>query len=258
MSQRNKAVGKSVGLFATCLVDLVRPEIGFSAASLLADAGFEVQVPKSQTCCGQPQFNSGDLAGTRKLARRFLKTFESFDYVVVPSGSCAATVKIHYPEVLADDLTHESQVADMAAKTYELTEFLTEVADCQIVAEYSASCTYHDSCSGYRELGIRTQPRMLLDQVEGLKMTECNESSACCGFGGTFCVKYPQISARIAAEKAENVERSGADTLLGGDLGCLMNIAGTLRRRGSQIQVRHVAEVLAGLGNAPAIGQPQK
>ena len=247
-----------VGLFATCLVDMVRPEVGFAAASLIQQAGFHVDVPVSQTCCGQPHYNSGALMDTVRVAERFVRVFEDYDYVVAPSGSCTAMIKIHYPEILAESPKFAQRAKDLAFKSYELTEFLTDVADFKLETRLADHFTYHDSCSGYRELGIRHQPRQLLRQIQELTLTECNDSSACCGFGGTFCVKYPQISARIATEKAQNIENSGADTLLGGDLGCLMNIAGTLRRRGSNIRVMHVAEVLAGRADQPAIGQPRK
>ena len=244
----------TVGLFATCLVDLVRPQIGFAAAKLLEAAGCVVEVPKSQTCCGQPLFNSGDAKRSRKIALQFLNQFRLFDYVVVPSGSCAAMVTIHYPELFMDDPKLFELSEMIALKTYELTQFLDEVVHFPVHAQYEGTCTYHDSCSGFRELGIQSQPRRLIAQVDGLSLVECQESAACCGFGGTFCVKYPQISARIATEKAQNIEQTGAQTLLGGDLGCLMNISGTLSRRNANIHVRHVAEVLAET-SGPAIGR---
>ena len=254
----NHLNGMRVGLFATCLVDLMRPEVGFAAAALIENAGFEIDVPPTQTCCGQPLYNSGDLIGTRKIADKLIETFCDYDYIVAPSGSCAAMIKVHIPQLFDDKFPEQSKKAQgIAAKTYELTQFLTEVTDLNISAEYQHNCTYHDSCSGFRELGIRYSPRKLLSEVRGLTLTECNDSSACCGFGGTFCIKYPQISANIAAEKAGNVKQTGADTLLGGDLGCLMNIAGTLSRQGSNIRVLHVAEVLAGHGDNSAIGNPK-
>ncbi len=258
MARKTDLSGKSVGLFATCLVDLIRPEIGFAAAKLIESAGFELDVPRTQTCCGQPLYNSGDFSGARKIARKLIDTFAGFDFVVAPSGSCAAMIKIHIPELLAEDsgnTFHKAQA--VSEKTYELTEFLTMVEGFEVSSEYQGRCTYHDSCSGFRELGIRNAPRTLLDSVQGLTLTECSESTSCCGFGGTFCVKYPEISTQIATEKAKNVQATGADTLLGGDLGCLMNIAGTLSRMGSDIRVLHVAEVLAGFGQNPAIGQPR-
>lgn len=249
---------ETVGLFATCLVDLIRPEVGFATASLLEKAGFEVDVPKSQTCCGQPLLNNGDLLGTKKIAKRFLDVFESYDYIVAPSGSCAATVILHYPEIFENDRTQLARSKTIAKKTYELTQFLTKVAAFETDSEFHSNCTYHDSCSGYRELRIYREPRKLLSNVKGIELTECFESFACCGFGGTFCVKYPEISVHITQEKVQNIEQTQSDALLGGDLGCLMNIAGLLQRRGSKVKVLHVAEVLSGRGNVPGIGQSGK
>lgn len=248
----------TVALFATCLVDLIRPQVGFAAAKLIEDAGFALDVPRTQTCCGQPLYNSGDFNGTRKIARKLIDTFVDYDYVVAPSGSCAAMIKLHIPDLFAnDDVEVHRKALEIADRTYELTEFLFNIAKVNIHANYQDSCTYHDSCSGFRELGIYRTPRALLDMVDGLTLTECQESTACCGFGGTFCVKYPQISAQIAAEKTQYIKATNANTLLGGDLGCLMNIAGMLSRQGSSIRVLHIAEVLAGYGNNPAIGEPQ-
>lgn len=255
---KSSNVLETVGLFATCLVDLVRPEVGFATASLLENAGFKVDVPQSQTCCGQPLFNNGDLSGTKKIAMRFFDVFEAYDYIVVPSGSCAATVILHYPEIFEKNPTQLKRAKAIASRTYELTQFLTKVTDFETDSEFHSNCTYHDSCSGNRELGIYREPRKLLSKVNGVKLTECEESSACCGFGGTFCVKYPEISVRIAQEKVQNIERTRARTLLGGDLGCLLNIAGLLRRGNSQVQVLHLAEVLSGHGNVPGIGRSKQ
>jgi len=255
---RDGSDGQSVGLFATCLVDLIRPEVGFAAAKLIADEGFKVDVPVAQTCCGQPLYNSGHFAGTRKIARQLIDTFIGYDYIVVPSGSCAAMIRIHIPELFSNDSGDwQAKAQSLADRTFELTEFLSTVAQASISVHYPNSCTYHDSCSGFRELGIQRSPRALLEGIEGLTLTECKESTACCGFGGTFCVKYPHISTQITAEKVRNIEATGANLLLGGDLGCLMNIAGLLSRQGSKTRVLHVAEVLAGCGDNSAIGQPR-
>ncbi len=258
MAETGKSSGKSVGLFATCLVDLMRPEVGFASAKLIKDAGFELDVPRTQTCCGQPLYNNGDFQGTRKIGRKLIETFIGYDYVVVPSGSCAAMIKIHIPELFSEeagDLYNNAKA--IANKTYELTEFLVAFGGSEIAVSYLGACTYHDSCSGFRELGIHTSPRELLRRVEGLTLTECRESTACCGFGGTFCVKYPEISTQIVSEKVQNIQETGAQTVLGGDLGCLMNIAGFLSRQDSDIRVLHVAEVLAGCGDNSAIGKPR-
>ncbi len=246
----------TVGLFVTCLVDAIRPGIGFAAIELLEEAGCRVEVPQNQTCCGQPAFNSGDDAATMALARQTIAAFEGFDYVVLPSGSCAGTIRHGYPELLAGDPEWGPRAAALAAKTHEITSFLVDVMGFRPEGRrLQASATYHDSCSGLRELGVAAQPRALLSAVAGLEMRPLEGNDVCCGFGGTFCVKYPAISNGIVTEKAEAIEKTGADLLLAGDLGCLMNMAGKLKRQGSAIRVRHVAEVLAGMTDHPAIGE---
>jgi len=255
----NKDIGAGakprVGLFLTCLVDLMRPAVGFAAVKLLEDAGCIVEVP-AQTCCGQPAYNSGDRATTRALAEQAIATFESYDYVVAPSGSCAGTLKTHYPELFAGDAAWIPRVERFCAKTYELLSFLVDVRNVsKIDAAFEGAVTYHDSCSGLRELGIKTQPRQLLAGVRGLELKEMHDADVCCGFGGTFCVKYPDISNTIVTKKAGHIAATGAHTLLAGDLGCLMNMAGKLQRLGAQVAVRHVAEVLAGMTDQPAIGE---
>jgi L-lactate dehydrogenase complex protein LldE len=245
-----------VGLLVTCLVDLMRPSIGFAAVKLLEDAGCVVEVP-AQTCCGQPAFNSGDRATARTLARQVMHAFSGFDYVVVPSGSCGGTVVKHYPEMFAEDPGLLREARALADKTHELISFLTDIMGVTGVdARFDGTVTYHDSCSGLRELGIRAQPRRLLDSVAGLDLVEMTDADVCCGFGGTFAVKYGEISNAIVERKADRVVESGARTLVAGDLGCLLNMAGKLSRRGSPTEVRHVAEILAGMTDEPAIGRP--
>jgi len=245
-----------VGLFVTCLVDLFRPTAGFAAVKLLADAGCEVTVPRDQTCCGQPAFNSGDRRTTTRLARRVIETFDLFDYLVLPSGSCASMIRQHYPELFEDDPAWQTRAEALAGRTWELTSFMTEVLGVtEVEARLDATATYHDSCHGLRELGVRDQPRQMLTSVDGLELKEMGSSEVCCGFGGTFCVRYPEISVRMAAEKAARIEATGADLVLGGDVACLMNIAGVLKPQGSTVQVRHVAEVLAGMCDTPGIGE---
>ena len=244
-----------VGLFVTCLVDLIRPAVGFAAVKLLEDAGCTVEVP-TQTCCGQPAFNSGDRATTRAIAEQVITAFEPFDYVVAPSGSCAGMIKAHYPELFAGDAAWAPRVEMFCAKTYELISFLVDVRGVKkFDATFVGVVTYHDSCSGLRELGIKAQPRKLLAGVAGLTLTEMHDADVCCGFGGTFCVKYPDISNTIVTKKAEHIAATGAATLLAGDLGCLMNMAGKLQRLGKPVVARHVAEVLAGMAGEPAIGE---
>lgn len=243
-----------VGLFATCLVDLFRPSIGFAAAKLLEESGCEVVVPP-QTCCGQPAYNSGDRQTARALAQQMMDAFSGCDYIVAPSGSCGGMIARHYPELFEDEPQLSRRARDFASRTYELVSFLTDVRGMtSVAARYEGRVTYHDSCSGLRELGIQSQPRALLASMPGVELVEMAESDVCCGFGGTFAVKYGEISDAIVGKKAAHVSASGAPLLLAGDLGCLMNMAGKLSRTGSPVAVRHVAEVLAGLTDEPPIG----
>lgn len=245
-----------VGLFVTCLVDAIRPRIGFATLQVLEEAGCIVEVPEAQTCCGQPALNSGDASDAADLARRAVAAFEGFDYVVLPSGSCAGTVRTHYPELLAGDPVWGPRAVALAERTFEITSFLADVLRWRPAGRaLHASATYHDSCAGLRELGVRAQPRRLLGAVAGLEMRPLDGNEVCCGFGGTFCVKYPAISNAIVEEKAAAIERTGADLLLAGDLGCLMNMAGKLHRRGARARCYHTVEVLAGMADGPAIGE---
>ncbi|MCG8355402.1 MAG: (Fe-S)-binding protein [Kiloniellales bacterium] len=247
--------GPSIGLFVTCLVDLIRPSVGFAAVELLERAGCRVEVPRAQTCCGQPAYNSGDRGDTKAIAAGVIEAFAGFDYVVAPSGSCSAMIKEHYPALFADEPAMAEKARDLAERTHELISFLADVRGVSAVeARCTAAATYHDSCSGLRELGVKAQPRALLGSVEGLALKEMPDAEVCCGFGGTFCVKYPDISNVMVEKKAEAIESTGAELLLAGDLGCLLNMAGKLKRRGTPSAVRHVAEVLAGRLDEPAIG----
>ncbi|MEA3291898.1 MAG: (Fe-S)-binding protein [Pseudomonadota bacterium] len=244
----------TVGLLVTCLADLVRPEVGFAAVDLLRQAGCRVEVPR-QTCCGQPAYNSGDENSARALARQVIEAFEAFDYLVAPSGSCAAMVRCHYPDLFANDLGWQRRARDLAGRSHELLDFLVNVMRFELPAtRFDGVCTYHDSCSGLRELNIKAQPRRLLESVEGLQLREMENAEVCCGFGGTFCVKYPEISAEMADRKLDGIGQTGADYLLGGDLGCLLNIAGRAKRLGKPLKVYHVAELLAGRMETPPIG----
>jgi L-lactate dehydrogenase complex protein LldE len=246
-----------VALFVTCLVDLYRPTVGFAALKLLERAGCQVEVPRAQTCCGQPAYNSGDRATARDIARGILDAFGGYDYVVVPSGSCGGMLREHFPHLFEDDPNLTVRAQALGAKTYELVSFLTDVMGVRRVeTAYAGTATYHDGCSGLRELGVKAQPRALLGSVAGLTLTEMAEPEVCCGFGGTFCVKYPAISVRMVGDKTRDIAATGADTLLAGDMGCLLNMAGKLKREGSAVKVRHVAEVLAGVTNeVPPIGE---
>lgn len=245
-----------VGLFVTCLVNAMRPNIGFAALKLLEEAGCRVEVPDKQTCCGQPAFNSGDFGSTAMLARQFIAQFEPYDFVVAPSGSCVGMTRVHYEEALQDDPEWAERARRLGERTFEITSFLVDVMHYVPQGRsLPASATYHDSCSGLRELGVFRQPRELLKEVDGLEMRPLEGNDVCCGFGGTFCVKYPTISNAVVEDKAKAVENTGADLLLGGDLGCLMNMAGKLSRREAKVRVLHTIEVLAGMADVPAIGE---
>ena len=248
--------GPRVGLFVTCLVDLVRPSIGFAAVKLLEAAGCDVEVPTAQTCCGQPAYNSGDKPTTAALAHQTIEAFEGCDFVVAPSGSCAAMLKKHYPALLADDKIWAPRAKVFAAKVHELISFLVDVRGMTTVEQQlAATATYHDSCSGLRELDIKEQPRRLLGSVKGLKVVEMTDCETCCGFGGTFAIKYGDISNAMVEKKCANIVEANTDLMLAGDLGCLLNMAGKLRRQGKHVAVRHVAEVLAGEMTEPPIGE---
>ena len=251
--------GPRVALFVTCLVDLMRPAVGFAAVELLERAGCRVEVPAAQTCCGQPAYNSGDDKDARAIARRTIDAFAGYDYVVAPSGSCAGMLKMHYPEMFEGDAEWEPKAREFAARVFELMQFLSGVIGFQAaLAPLAAKATYHDSCSGLRELGIKSEPRKLLAGVAGLEIAEGAEAETCCGFGGLFCVKYPDVSTGMVDAKIDDLEKTGAEMVLGGDLGCLMNMAGRLKRRGSKMVARHAAEVLAGYSDLEPIAAPQE
>ena len=262
-TSRARAAPPRVGLFVTCLVDLYRPSTGFAAMHLLEAAGCEVAVPRGQTCCGQPAFNSGDAGTTRAIARSIIARFEDFDYLVAPSGSCAGMIRRHLPGLFAGDPGWRERAEGLAGRAWELTSFLVDVCGVPAAERLRGAeaprgvrrATYHDSCSGLRELGVRDQPRRLLAGVAGLDLVEMPDAEVCCGFGGTFCVKYPGVSGRMVSEKVENIAAAGADAVLAGDVGCLLNIAGRMRREGRAGRVFHVAEVLAGMADR-GIGEP--
>jgi L-lactate dehydrogenase complex protein LldE len=245
-----------VGLFVTCLVDLFRPNVGFASVKLLEDTGCRVEVPQGQTCCGQPAYNNGDVVHAKQIARQVITAFQDYDYVVAPSGSCTGMLKQHYTQLFQDDPQWQHRAQDFSQRCHELLSFLSDIRGMDSIdARYEGRITYHDSCSSLRELGVHAQPRKLLHKVQGLDLIEMDETNICCGFGGTFCVKYPEISGRMVSDKVNNIRNSEADTVLAADLGCLLNIAGRLKREGSPIRAYHTAEVLANMTNIPAIGE---
>ena len=255
-SQIHSESNDSVALFVTCLVDMFRSSVGFASLRLLRQAGVTPQVPTGQTCCGQPAFNHGDQRTARAIARRVIDAFEPFTQVVVPSGSCGGMLRLHYPALFADDAHWAPRARRFAAKVWELSEWLCEHGVALNVALPSCA-TYHHSCSAQREMQVFRQPLDLLAQVRDLEMKPLDAPEACCGFGGAFCVKYPEISGRLVSDKLADVARQHTEYLIGGDLGCLLNIAGRASRLGQTIKVMHYAEILAGMADAPDIAQPK-
>ena len=237
-----------LALYVTCLVDLMRPSVGFAALRLLEAAGCEVIVPEGQTCCGQPAWSAGDRGLASDLAQKAIAELEGYDYVVIPSGSCTDQIRNVYPQLLADDPLWAPRARSLAERAYELTCFLVDVLKISTVpSEFDGSVTYHDSCKGLRALGIKQQPRELLRCVPGLSVKEMTDCEECCGFGGAFSVNFGEVSTRIVDRKCDSITAAGADAVVGGDLGCLLNIEGRLRRRGDETtRVLHIAEVLAG------------
>ncbi len=237
-----------VALYVTCLVDLMRPSVAFASLRLLEAAGCEVIVPEGQTCCGQPAWSAGERALAVDLAKKAIAELEGYDHVVIPSGSCADQLRNVYPQLFADDPVWGPRARMLAERAYELTSFLVDVLKVPAVPnQFDGSVTYHDSCKGLRGLGIKRQPRDLLQRVKGLSLKEMSECEECCGFGGAFSVKFGDVSTKIVDRKCDSIAAAGADALVGGDLGCLMNIEGRLRRRGDETtRVLHIAEVLAG------------
>lgn len=247
-----------VALFVTCLVDLMRPNVGFATVKLLEQAGCRVEVPELQTCCGQPAYNSGDFDDTQQIARQVIAAFEDYDYVVAPSGSCVGMIKDHYPRLFDTDAGWRNRAEGLAERCYEIVSFLYDVLGVDdLGVTHAGTVTYHDSCSGLRELGIHRQPRALLAKVSDLELEEMADSNVCCGFGGLFCLKYPKISEHLVSDKVANIADTGAGTVLGGDLGCLLNIAGRIKRERGATKVFHVAELLAGMTDVPAIGDAE-
>jgi len=244
-----------VGLLITCLADLFRPQVGFAAVKLLRQAGCDVEVPL-QSCCGQPAYNAGDAKDAAALAKNVIGAFEPYEYAVVPSGSCAGMLRLHYPLLFKDDAAWRARANALADKTHELFSFLVNVRGMIAVdAECPGVAAYHDSCSSLRENGVTSEPRLLLASVRGLTVKDFHDTEVCCGFGGFFSLKYPEISARMADDKLADGTNTGAELIVGGDLGCLLHLAGRFLRRGGNVKVRHAAEVLAGMVDEPAIGE---
>ena len=235
-----------VALFVTCLGDVFYPEVGEAVVRVLRRLGVEVDFPTAQTCCGQPAFNAGFRDQARAVARHQLEVLAPYEYVVVPSGSCASMFRVFYPELFAGDATLDARANALAERVYEFSEFIVRVLGVSDVgAAYEGKVAYHASCHLLRELGVDEPPQRLLQSVRGAEATPMDLESQCCGFGGTFAVKYPDISDAMLKKKIDSLKRAGADTLVSCDAGCLMHIAGRLRRQGDRIRVMHLAELLS-------------
>lgn len=235
-----------VSLFVTCIVDQFFPRVGLAMAEVLERLGYLVEFPEAQTCCGQPAFNTGYREEARRVARHFLDVFADADYVVVPSGSCTSMIACHYEELFARDAAMLDRVRRLKPRVWEFSQFLLEVARVEDVgARLPAVVTYHDSCHALRELGIRAGPRRLLARVRDLELREMPASQECCGFGGTFSVKFPEVSASMVRTKIEAIRQTGADYVVSVDASCLMQIQGAMNRAGLSVGTLHLAEVLA-------------
>jgi L-lactate dehydrogenase complex protein LldE len=235
-------------LLITCLGDALFPDVGVATVRLLRRLGVAVDFPEAQTCCGQPHFNSGYHGEARELARHTLRTFDNGQTVVIPSGSCAAMIKLEYPELFHDDPVWRPRALDMARRTHELSDFLVNVLGREDVdARFDGRVTYHMACH-LRGLGLLTEPERLLMRVKGLEYVKLERADECCGFGGSFAVRYPGISGAMVQDKATFIDKAGVSAVVATDAGCLMNIAGCLRRRGSAVRALHLAQVLENTG----------
>ncbi len=236
-----------VSVFATCIIDQLFPQVGMAMCQVLERIGYEVDFPEEQTCCGQPAFNTGYRDEARQVARHFLKVFRGADYIVVPSGSCTAMITHHYPELFARESPLLAETERLLPRIREFSTFLLEVARVEDVgARFDGVVTFHDSCHGLRELGIKQGPRRLLAQVRGLTLREMEPPEECCGFGGTFAVKFPEVSGGMARAEIEAIQKTGAEAVVGIDSSCLLHLGGVLARAGLDIRTLHLAEVLAG------------
>lgn len=239
-------MAKRVSLFVTCIVDQLFPNVGMAMADVLERIGYKVDFPEAQTCCGQPAFNTGYRREARQVACYFLDVFRDCEYVVVPSGSCTSMVSHHFPELFQKDSGRLSEARALAPKVFEFSRFLIEVAAVEDVgARLEDVVTYHDSCHALREFGIKQGPRRLLSRVRGLELREMDIAEECCGFGGTFSVKFPEVSGGMARSKIDSIVRTGARTVVSIDSSCLMQLQGALSRAGLPVRTMHLAEVLA-------------
>lgn len=242
----SRLVSSRVSLFVTCIVDQVFPQVGIAMTEVLERLGYQVDFPEAQTCCGQPAFNTGYVDEARKMARHFLDVFRDSEYIVVPSGSCTSMIAHHFSHVFQHDPKALAEVHALEPRVWEFSQFLLEVAGAEDVgARFDGVVTYHDGCHALRELRIKSGPRKLLSNVRGLTLSEMGAAEECCGFGGTFSVKFPDVSGAMARTKMESIHKTGAATIVSVDSSCLMQLQGVIDRAGLPIRTMHLAEVLA-------------
>jgi len=235
----------NASIFITCLVDQLYPEVGQSMVNILRKLGVNLDFPKEQTCCGQPAFNSGYHREAKDMARRYMKIFKGNNYIIVPSGSCGAMIRVFYNQLFQDEPDVLSELEELSSRVFEFSEFLVQILGITDVdGKLNGDVTYHDCCHLRRELGIISQPRDLIKSVKGINFVELNQSDVCCGFGGTFAIKYPDISGAILDQKIRNIKNSGADILVANDTSCLMHMRGSFSRLGLDIEAMHIAEFL--------------
>jgi L-lactate dehydrogenase complex protein LldE len=239
-------MASKVSLFVTCIIDQLFPSVGIAAAEVLERLGYQVDFPEAQTCCGQPAFNSGYRQDARRVARHFIDVFQNSKYIVVPSGSCTSMVSHHFADIFRNEPELLQAAHEMEPRVYEFSRFLLEVAKVEEVgARFEGVVTYHDSCHALRELGVKAGPRRLLANVKGLTLKEMDIADECCGFGGTFSVKFPEVSGGMVRTKVDSIARTGAGAVVSIDSSCLMQIQGALSRAGMPVRTLHLAEVLA-------------
>ncbi len=242
-------MAKTIALFVTCLTDQYYPRVGWAVVRILEKLGHRVEFPEAQTCCGQPFFNNGYMAESKELAKKFIEVFEAYDWIVTPSGSCCAMVREQFHELLHGDPVWGERMEKVRSRTYEFVEFLTKVekfdaSKLAVPASAAGEFTYHYTCH-LRGLGLKDEGKEMLKSLGGVKFVELEKSEQCCGFGGTFAIKYPQISGAIVEDKIKCIEKTGAGVTVCNDAGCSMNISGMCNRHGVKTKVRHIAEILA-------------
>jgi L-lactate dehydrogenase complex protein LldE len=242
----NSTPKRSAALFITCLADQFAPQVGECVVTVLRRLGVDVTFNPAQTCCGQPAFNTGFRNEAREVAARVLEQFKDAEYVIAPSGSCTTMIRVFYPELFADDASRLREAEELGKRFFEFSEFLVKVLKVEDVgASFQGRVTYHDSCHLLRELGVETEPRKLIRAVRGVEFVETQDNQLCCGFGGAFSVKFPEVSVAMGEDKLRAAKETGAEFIVANDSGCLMHLAGLIHRQGLPLRTMHLAELLA-------------